>query len=454
MIRWSGRHSITAFAAVSLLALGAVSTGIAEAQVSDRQPWAFMLQDDEPELERRLWAEGGVFTTDNADRATLGSEDNVLFTRAGGTLVREAGRFSGALRGDLEYRHYLQNTYDDEALLNADLAARATLAEDRVFWVLEDTFGQLLTDTRQPDIVTNRGDANVFRTGPDFVARLSEQSRMEASARYEQSYFEATDLEGSSVSGNVGVYRLVGETDTLSARIERTDFTPSSDIRPEYDVSRALARWQRRAGGNLIAAEVGIGRLAAAGATSSQAVGEITFNRSLRSALVLELSVSRDFSDSADLFFDIRRSADEQSPVDLQARQLPVQTTRAEAALRWERQRTQLWLQLGLLSEKPDDSFGTFDALGDRTTRSVRASLERRLSTQTTLMIGAEYLKREADQAGGDDRNTTASIAVQRRFGRRVTGQLGYQYWRRASDDAALSYTENRFRLTARYAWR
>lgn len=440
--------------AAALGALAAVGSGNATAQVENQQQWGRVLQDGETELEPSLWAEVEAFATDNVDRAELGSEDNVAVARVGGTLVRESGRLTAALRSDLEYRHYLRNTYDDETLLNLDLVTRATLVEERMFWVLEDTFGQLLTDTLLPDVVTNRGDINVLRTGPDLVLRLSEQLRLEASARYQDSYFEATDLDGSSLGGSIGAYRLLGDTDTLGLQADYTEYTPDLELRPEYTVSRATAQWQRRSGSNLAVLEAGVGRLEALGNSSSQAVGTFTLNKSLRSNFVLELSISRDLSDSSDLFLDIREDASGQGVLDLTARQLPVQTTRSDVALRWERQRTELWVQVGWLDEKPDRNFGAIDALGNRTTRATRATLERRLSTQTTLSLAAEYLKRDYERLTQGDANTTASISYERRFGRHVTGQLGYQYWRRTSDDSTRSFSENRFRLTFRYAWR
>lgn len=451
------RRQLWRRAPLQLLAFGVAWLGASNsalAQINDEQPWDFMLEDDQSELSPALWVEAGAFATDNAERAVLGSEDNVLFSRIGGTLVRETGRLSAALRGDVEYRHYLQDTFADQTIVNMDVASKATLVDRRVFWVLDDTFGQVLTDPLQPDVSSNRGDANVFRTGPDFVFRFGDQTLLEASARYENSYFETTDIDGSSVSGNLGLYRVLGSSDTLGARLEFSDFSPKSPARPDYSVARALGRWERRTGVNLAVAEAGVGRIRAVGATTSGPVGTLMLNKSLRPSLVLEASVSRDYSDSADLFFDLSREGSNEVAVDLQSRQLPAVVTSSTVSLRGEYRRTVLRLRLSRLDENVQNDFATANTPGDRTTSAIGFTVERRLSSKTTLALDAEYANRDYQPGVGDDRDTIASITAIRQFGRHITGQFGYQYWHKNSDIEQRQYSENRFRLTIRYAWR
>ena len=69
----------------------------------------------------------------------------------------------------LEYRDYLDDTFDSEVVGNLVGNALVDIVEDRFTWTLEDTFGQSTQNQFAPVTPDNRENVNYLSTGPDFT---------------------------------------------------------------------------------------------------------------------------------------------------------------------------------------------------------------------------------------------------------------------------------------------
>jgi hypothetical protein len=182
--------------------------------------------------------------SDNIRRAEGGSEEELTHALLGGLAYREnSADLAARLLGQVEYRDYSRNTYDDETVLLLDAAAVWTINPQRLIWTLEDRFDQLPQDATLADTPDNREAVNVFNTGPDLLLPLTPVDTLVVGARVGHSYFRESDVDHNRYAGIVRLRHLAGPSTSYSLnletiRVQYTDLPEPPAVSPVADYLR------------------------------------------------------------------------------------------------------------------------------------------------------------------------------------------------------------------------
>lgn len=172
------RHRLRRCAAV-LLAIGiAAGAGSAQARELD-------------------WATGASLEfSDNIRRVPGSGESEQTATLWAGFWFREERpALRLGLATTLEYIEYLDDTYDDESLLELSAMLSASLIPRRLHWHFENYFRQIRVTELDPITPDNRQDTNVLWTGPDLLFHLGVPNEFQVGARVGHHYYGQSDAD-------------------------------------------------------------------------------------------------------------------------------------------------------------------------------------------------------------------------------------------------------------------
>jgi len=121
----------------------------------------------------------GVGQTDNVARVSTDEQDETIASvGAQLRLDHESRRLRANVETRLEYRDYLDNTYDGEVVGNLLANGVFAFVEDRFTWTVTDTFGQTTQNQFAPSTPDNRANVNYLSTGPDFTLPLGSRNKL------------------------------------------------------------------------------------------------------------------------------------------------------------------------------------------------------------------------------------------------------------------------------------
>lgn len=172
--------------------------------------------------------------SDNITRTPDGESDWINIGRGIFSLRELSDELDARLFSQLELRHYMSSTFDDDLLLALDGAATWTIAPRRLSLTVEDVYTQVAIDPRGIMTPSNQQEANVFSIGPNFFADFSPVDRLEAGARAGYLYYEAS-ADSSRYSGFARLLHALSPITTVSLNYEpmqvdyRNDSLSSSD---------------------------------------------------------------------------------------------------------------------------------------------------------------------------------------------------------------------------------
>lgn len=178
--------------------------------------------------------------------------------------------FTGRVAAQVEHRDYVNDTFDDEAIVTLDAAALWTIVPGRFAWTLADSARRVTLNPTLPDTPTNRAASNVIETGPDVFFHFNPRQRLVLGARAGNVYVGDTVLDNNrygamvrwvqefapQLSGSVNAEHLSVRYDDDSANdnFDRRDFFLRVDSRRPYTeiaLDAGVTRIQRERAGDL-----------------------------------------------------------------------------------------------------------------------------------------------------------------------------------------------------------
>ncbi len=115
----------------------------------------------------------GVEHTDNAGRSEVDPQSESIGTAGLGLDIdTQRPRLSAEVGANLDYRRYLDDTFDPEVVGGVDANLGFALIPERIVWILEDNYGQISNNRLVADSPDNRQDFNYLSTGPDITLPL------------------------------------------------------------------------------------------------------------------------------------------------------------------------------------------------------------------------------------------------------------------------------------------
>jgi hypothetical protein len=371
-------------------------------------------------------------------RLSAGESDNINFAPDGGNRLEETiqmvstafvvdgetARTTTSFFGNYQFFHYLEETYEDEAVGGSRLNFVARLVPDRVRWRVTDDFGQAYIDPLEDITPGNRRDVHVFRTGPDFSLPIGERTDVDI-----QLLASTTNIEDSNADSDQEFAQLVFTrahnvrwSSNYGASVRDIQYQEVSGVDYEnrylfvgFVAQGARTRWVTTVGKNQVK-----GQQVNADGTRM----DVSFERQLSTRGSVEVSYGRRYSDAGSFFRFINGNSLVISETDdifaatdpFESRSGFVTYTRAGPTMEWT-----------LQGYVRGDSYVTQSDL-DRNEEGVRFLLAKELTSRWDFSAYGFAVRRNFKSLDEEDRTRIYAFELARRLGRKLSVGIRGQY--------------------------
>lgn len=191
-----------------------------------------------------LTLDGGASYTDNVSRTEVDEESETIGT-AGLILgvTTDRPKLDADIAAHLEYRRYLDDTFDDEVVGGVNAFVAYAFIPERFIWIVEDNFSQIASDVTAVDTPDNRENVNFLSTGPDFMFGLTSRTSLQLSGRISDTYYEERDTDTQGLTGSLALIRQMSDSSSLSLNgsVNEVDF--DEEVLSDYRIDSAFLRW-------------------------------------------------------------------------------------------------------------------------------------------------------------------------------------------------------------------
>ncbi|MDJ0941250.1 MAG: outer membrane beta-barrel protein [Woeseiaceae bacterium] len=334
----------------------------------------------------------GAGRSDNIARTETGELDETIGI-AGLALDYEytSRGFEVDINGDVEYRRYIDETFDDDSYGAANVDLQFNLVQNVFSWRIENRFGHTRPNPFRPETPTNRERTNSFATGPEILLPLGSSTGLGLSSRWSRNTFSRTDADNDSLRGILYLTRALSRNRSLSLNASVTDVQfDNTDLNRDFDIRVAYFGFASENSRGTINISLGYNEL-------DDGIAEV------QDGNYIDFALSRQISDRSR--FDLNYSE---------------RLTYASDAFR-NRQ------NLGFTSGETQGVAGIADPLEIRSGR-VGINYEREI---TSFRFSVSALDEDFVSANGLDRETLeARIGGDRQFGRTWEGGVGVAFRR------------------------
>jgi hypothetical protein len=246
----------------------------------------------------------GAERSDNITRVPVDEvTDTTGIGRAAVVFEQHRPRLDTEITGDLQYRHYLDDTYDDEVVGGATADIGWGILPDRFVWVFQDNYGQIMTDPLGSDTPDNRESFNYFSTGPDITVPLGERTALLLSGRWSDTYYEDSPEGNQGIEGHAGIARKLSDQTTVSLNGSVNDITYDEDeIFPDYKITEGFMRMESESAQTTFSADLGYAEADRGGRKSDGPLVRLNVSRRITSRSTLTLDAGHEFDDTGQAF--------------------------------------------------------------------------------------------------------------------------------------------------------
>lgn len=191
-----------------------------------------------------LGLDAGARYTDNVSRANVDEQSETV--GVAGLLFgvnTDRPRLDADIAGNLEYRRYLDDTFDDEVVGGIDALASYAFIPERFVWVVADNFSQIASDITSVSTPDNRENVNYLSTGPDITIGLTGRTSLLLSGRVNDTYYEEADTDSEGLSGSLALVRQMSDFSALSLNGSTTEVNFDDEVFADYRIDEAFLRW-------------------------------------------------------------------------------------------------------------------------------------------------------------------------------------------------------------------
>ena len=363
------------------------------------------------------------------------------------SLDQNSRRVRADMVGDLAWNEYLNDTFESELIGNFVGGATFGFVPERFEWFVGDSFGQVLSDPFIPATPENSENINQFATGPNFIAALGSQTRLQFNARYINTDYEIQPFDSESYRGEIALIRLLSDRSAVSFNLNSQDVkVKEAALQADYKNSEVFLRYDVNGARTNVRADVGAGQLdrEALAETEDGLVLRAEVSRRLSASSTAQLSMGREFDNAASAFTgDLVNSGVDISTAPGRQSALPFTHDYFNLRWRFDRNRTGMALY-GNWSERTYDDQPTLD----QTMLTWGAEFRRELSAATSLQFDGNVTRAEFDQPGSNYDELNAGLTFNWQMSRRLTLAFTYDYLDRDSDLSAASFDESRLWLS------
>lgn len=252
----------------------------------------------------------------------MGETDNVAQTsadRRSQTLalagldfgwIRTGSTLQANVVGDFNYLDYVQGGYPGQLLARFDGQTSYSLFDDHLKWYLQDDFGEGQLEAFNSTTPSNLEHVNVVTTGPQLTLRPLTDTVLQLGARYSQTSYQTSPLDGSRATENLLLEHLLSVNSNvgLGAELEQLSFD-NKIVNSDYDRSRFYLRYEVAGAHTHITALVGETQANDGGDWVATPLVRVDLSHQLSERTNLSVTAGRELTDAADTFTDLRSGA-------------------------------------------------------------------------------------------------------------------------------------------------
>lgn len=391
--------------------------------------------------------------------------DTVVAPRLWFSAQQTGSRVQLAAQGDIEYRHYVDDTFDDQVRGRFNGRLDWSLIPQRLDFIVQDSLAVLPVNQFAAFTPANEQQVNVLVAGPTLYARFGPVTRGQLDLRYIDSYAEESpEFDSSRYNAALRVLHDLSPTSNVGLNAEALDVQfdlpgRASDYR-RYDGYASFRADRRRLDVEL---DLGYSRLelerdplTGARFEDSYPFGRLTLDWNATSRSVFGITVRHQLSDAADylintrdLDFGLDRRTREFN--DFRATDSIVEPNVFRERLvrgRYSYDGARLDLRVAPFHRR----MRYVEGLVENQERSgVIVDLDYRLRPRTTLSVYGANSQREYEFSGREDEDWIAGVGVSHRFTRNWTGRIDFEHRTRESTEFGRSYDENAVMVSLSY---
>ena len=279
----------------------------------------------------------GVGVSDNIGRSpATGVDETIATVGFDFAVTEETRRLDLDIRSNVDYMDYLDDTFDAELVGGVVAYAEFTLAEERLVWLVEDTFGQQLVDPLEAARPGNRENVNYFTTGPTLSLLPGSRNSIELEALYSSVNFEERPFDNERGTGTVRIGRETSRDTSVSlvATAIRIEFDDEL-ANPPIDQHEAYIRYEKTGAQNTLSLDIGFNRVKYQGDEGDGVLAGITWAYTPSPNSVMTVTGGSRYSDQGDIFeFYQDSTGDLSDTVDGAATAAPFSSSASSSALR------------------------------------------------------------------------------------------------------------------------
>jgi hypothetical protein len=394
-------------------------------------------------------AEIGIGYSDNITRLQADEVDETL-----GSLglrinaLREEGRLTGTLNGDMEFVSYFDDTFDDDVYGRMDLRGRYEFVPDRLAWVLQDSWGQIRSDPFAAPSPLNVENTNWLSTGPEITFYLGSRTRLGLNGRWGAMTYDKSPRDYTSLSGGLELSRQVSERASVAlvGNAARIEFD-SAGVGNDYDRQETFLRLATEGARTKISVEAGYTAVSDRLKDINDTLLRVTVVRETGPTSRLTLRAGQEFADDGLAFAEFGGPPDD---VGGSASALgsgdPFKSR--YIGLDWTAGRDRTTFVIG--AQVRSETYKTLSGL-DRDLWDLHVSLSRRLAESLTLDLGVRWEQEQTDDRLLDDDRLQLGLGLVWDASRRVFSRFDVERYSSSSDNVLRDYDETRIWLRVGY---
>lgn len=385
----------------------------------------------------------GVGVSDNIrrtnvdpERETMNVADLELY------LLQDTGRILADITSQLEYRHYVGNTYDDEWVGGVNAFVDLVLAENRFDWIIRENYGQKIVDPLAPVRPDNREDINFFATGPIINLVRTGRNLAQLELRYSNVHFEESPNNNSRYLGGLRFGREIRRNTTVSiaGTYESIEFDDEATS-PDFDRSEAFLSYEIVGQANTLTVDAGYSQIDLEDETEDGLLARMTWIRELSAFANLKLVGGTRYSDQGNIFRFFQESLGHiGDTADIVTEPTPFRNNYFSANVSSDSGRSTT--EFSVSWDQADYQAGSAE---DRDVYRANLTLGRDFSTAVFGELRLGYKFRDYKYLPDRDTNVySASVTGGYRFGPGFSVSVRYDYLNRNADTDDGDFDENR----------
>jgi hypothetical protein len=462
---WTGRQSslVVAFLVVCSASLPALGLG------NEADPAATGLT---------YGVDAGVGETDNVNFAPSGAVSQTIATvDADVSLKQRTALLEDQVKGQFTFFDYLEHAYGSQLIGRLDGTADVAIVPERVFWFVQDDYGEATLDPFSAPIPTNLEYVNAFSTGPEWELHFGASTFLKLDARYSRVQYQTSPFNNNRFLGSLqlGLSTSARAAISFNATVERVAY---QDTLLNTDATRGsfYGEYEIQGARTDVTARLGVTSVDSGGTTTRGSLATLVASRKLSRAATLSLQGGRILTDASASLANLQGGASGAISTSQAAVTSSIYTqTYAQLGWQYLRNRTTLafsgrWENDTYAGDQPAiDVVGVATPLANLTTdpaaldssrRGAEFSAEQRMSRSLSLQLLGSYYQWDFPHANysileGETRREDSRIgtALVYRKGRGLEVRLRYDHLERVISgvESGTGFKDNTVYLTIGY---